>query len=53
MLSNFPFGMYLPFLAWPTLSRVIDDNCRALNWFNVFFKLKLAKPQKFAEFTLF
>ena len=52
-LSNFPFGMYLPFLAWPTLSRVIDDNCRALNWFNVFFKLKLAKPQKFAEFTLF
>lgn len=53
MSSNFPFGMYLPFLAWPTLSRVIDDNCRALNWFNVFFKLKLAKPQKFAEFTLF
>ena len=52
-LTNFPFGMYLPFLAWPTLSRVIDDNCRALNWFNVFFKLKLAKPQKFAEFTLF
>lgn len=52
-LSNFPFGMYLPFLAWPMLSRVIDDNCRALNWFNVFFKLKLAKPQKFAEFTLF
>ena len=37
MLSNFPFGMYLPFLAWPTLSRVIDDNCRALNWFNVLF----------------
>ena len=37
MLSNFPFGMYLPFLAWPTLSRVIDDNCRTLNWFNVFF----------------
>lgn len=53
MLSTFPFGMYLPFLAWPRLSRVINDNCRALNWFNVFFKLKLAKPQKFAEFTLF
>ena len=40
MLFNFPFGMYLPFLAWPTLSRVIDDNCRALNWFNVFFQTK-------------
>lgn len=50
MLSNFPFGMYLPFLAWPTLSRVT-----VARWIGsmFFFKLKLAKPQKFAEFTLF
>ena len=49
-LSNFPFGMYLPFLAWPTLSRVT-----VARWIGsmFFFKLKLAKPQKFAEFTLF
>ena len=50
MSSNFPFGMYLPFLAWPTLSRV---NVARRNGSMFFFKLKLAKPQKFAEFTLF
>ena len=39
--------------AFPRVAYALARNCRALNWFNVFFKLKLAKPQEFAEFTLF